>query len=123
MGLIIITIIFLILSIILIIYGKRKYNIAEEIGIFILMCTIIVGVIEGIFLITIPVYEIDFKAKYQAVREIENNKNDMRDTNYTNNLIEINKMIIGQRIMIDNKWIGIFYSKEIANLDLLGKEE
>ncbi len=124
MGLIIITIIFLIISIILIIYGRCKYNFAEEIGVFILTCTMIVGLIEGLILIWFkPVDEIEFKSKYQTVKEMKNNRDDMRDTNYTKNLIEINETITTERIMIDNKWIGIFHSKEISDLELLGKTE
>ncbi len=79
----------------------------------------------GIELITLGFKPIDykkFKVEYDVVRETITNSADMRDTNYTQKLIELNTEIMTNREWKDNLWVGIYYNEKIAELDLLRKE-
>lgn len=79
----------------------------------------------GVELITLGLKPIDykkFKVEYNVVRETITNSADMRDTNYTQKLIELNTEIMTNREWKDNIWVGIYYNEDIAELELLKKE-
>jgi hypothetical protein len=90
---------------------------------------LLLSIVSGIFLIielgTIVVKPFDyqtFKIEYETVTEIMTSSEDIRDTNYTMKIIEINEEIKRNQAYIDNPWVSIFYNKDIANMELLVKE-
>ena len=64
-----------------------------------------------------------FIVKYETLKEIKTSSIDIRDTNYTQLLIEINKTIRENKEFINDFWIGIYYNKDIANVEYINKEE
>lgn len=69
-----------------------------------------------------PIFYKNFKIKYETLKYTETSSIDIRDTNYTQKIIEINETIRSHREYINSKWFGIFHSKDIANMEYLNKE-
>jgi ABC-type dipeptide/oligopeptide/nickel transport system permease component len=91
-------------------------------GITLSMFSGLLLIIELIILISKPLDYKNFKIEYETTTEIITFSDDIRDTNYTMKIIEINEEIKRNREYIDSPWIGIFYNKDIANMKLLNKE-
>ena len=70
-----------------------------------------------------PINYKNFKIQYDTITEMQTAKNDIRDAEYTKNLIEINNEIKTNREYINSKWVGIFYNKKIAEMEILNKGE
>lgn len=122
MIILIITIILLILGIALFIIGIKTWEeVSSTIGGMLIFITFIVLVAEGLILILKPLDYKKFITKYETVTETITNENDVRDTDYTKMIIDINKEIRTNRKFIDSKWIGIFYDKDIAEMELINK--
>ena len=85
------------------------------------LCFVIAFVAEITLILVKPINYRDFKIEYDTVKQITTSFEDIRDTNYTMKLIEINQKINLHRAYIDSKWIGIFFNKKIAELELLEK--
>lgn len=83
---------------------------------------VIVLIVEIILLCIKPIDYKNFKIKYETIKEMTTSASDVRDATYTEKLIEINEEIKKNREFINNDFIGIFYHKEIANMELLGKK-
>jgi hypothetical protein len=79
-------------------------------------------IVEIILLCIKPIDYKHFKIKYETIKEMTTSASDVRDATYTEKLIEINEEIKKNREFINNDFIGIFYNKEIANMELLGKK-
>ena len=77
--------------------------------------------IEFTMLISKPIEYKNFKIEYDVVKETITSPEDIRDTNYTQKLIEINTKIKTNREYKDSMWCGIFFNKKIADLELLQK--
>ena len=77
--------------------------------------------IEFTMLISKPIEYKNFKIEYDVVKETITSPEDIRDTNYTKKLIEINTKIKTNREYKDSMWCGIFFNKKIADLELLQK--
>ena len=122
MLLLIISIFLFILSIIFIYIGTDSYE--DWLGIIGVCLALVIGVsliIEISILIFKPIDYKNFKIEYDVVKETITNSEDIRDTNYTQKLIEINTEISKHKEYIDSCWIGIFFNKNIAQLELLEK--
>jgi len=92
-------------------------------GVFLFITNICILIAIILLLIIKPLICENFIVKYETLKETVTVSNDIRDTNYTQKLIEVNQEINCNKKFINNKWIGIFYSKRIAELDLLSREE
>ena len=120
-----ITIILAILGIVMFIIGEKswEYDNFLIIGVILLMVTSIALLIEIISIILKPINYKNFKIQYDTITEMQTSKNDIRDAEYTKNLIEINNEIKTNREYINSKWVGIFYNKKIAEMKILNKGE
>ena len=63
----------------------------------------------------------EFRIQYDTIKQMSTYSDDIRDTNYTLKIIEINTKINRERAYIDSNWIGILMNKKIADLELLEK--
>lgn len=126
MIILILTIILLVIGIMCLVHYFRSDNYFTDvyllIGLIFLLIFGIVLLIEGILLLYKPLDYTDFKIKYETVSELSTSKEDIRDATYTMQLIEINNEIRINKEYVNNPWIGIFYNKDIANMQLLNKE-
>lgn len=86
-------------------------------GIALVMITSVFLVVGLIIFSTKVIYYNNFKIEYEEIRNIEANSNDIRDTNYTLKVVDINKEIELNKKYCNNLWIGIYYNKHIANLE------
>ena len=105
-----------------IIYDKNYSD-----GCLVLGCTcLIVGVSSLLAMIIIlsskPLEYTNFKIKYDTLKNMITDKDDIRDATFTNNLLEINKDILTCRAYINSNWIGVFYNKNICDAELLSKD-
>lgn len=125
MIILIITIILVILGIVMVIIGDKswEYAVFLIIGAILITATSTVLLCEIIIIIIKPIAYKDFKIQYETITEIQTSKNDIRDAEYTKNLIEINNKIKTNREYINSKWVGIFYNKKIAEMEILNKGE
>lgn len=110
-----------ILSIVFIYVGNNDYEkeIFLYIGVGLIIVAITFLIAEFVTLICKPIEYKNFKIEYEVVKETITNPEDLRDANYTQNLIELNKKIKMNKEYKDNIWFGIFFNKKIAELDLL----
>lgn len=92
-------------------------------GVFLFITNICILIVLILLLIVKPLIYENFIVKYETLKETITASNDIRDTNYTQKLIEINEEINTNKRFINNKWIGIFCSKKVAELELVSKEE
>jgi hypothetical protein len=127
MILLISTIILIALGIVAILdYKKQNWFEANEFQCVAGMMEAVVGTLFLLMeLLIIGVKPLDyknFKIKYETITETITSSEDIRDTNYTMKIIEINEEIKRNREYVDSPWIGIFYNKDIANMELLEKE-
>lgn len=125
MIILIITIILAILGIVMVIIGEKswEYDTFLIIGAILLMVTSMALLIEIPIIILKPINYKNFKIQYDTITEMQTSKNDIRDAEYTKNLIEINNEIKTNREYINSKWVGIFYNKKIAEMEILNKGE
>lgn len=125
MIILIITIILAILGIVMAIIGNKswRYEVFLIIGVILLMVTSIALLCEIGVIISKPIDYKNFKIQYDTITEMQTSKNDIRDAEYTKNLIEINNEIKTNREYINSKWVGIFYNKKIAEMKILNKGE
>lgn len=79
-------------------------------------------VLEIFFIILKPVDYKNFKAQYEVIKEMTTESDDLRDINYTEKIIEINTEIRANRELKDSFMVGVFYNKDIAELELLSKD-
>lgn len=123
MLLLILSILLFILSILFIYIGNddwdKEWLLYFGIGLIIIM--IISLIIEFTMLISKPIEYKNFKIEYDVVKESITSSEDIRDTNYTQKLIEINTKIKANKEYKNDLWIGIFFNKKIADLELLQK--
>lgn len=123
MLILIFSILLFILSIVFIYIGNddwdKEWLLYFGIGLIIIM--IISLIIEFTMLISKPIEYKNFKIEYDVVKETITSSEDIRDTNYTQKLIEINTKIKTNREYKDSIWRGIFFNKKIADLELLQK--
>ena len=123
MLILIFSILLFILSVVFIYIGNDDWE--EEwlvyFGIGLIIIMIISLTIEFKILICKPIEYKNFKIEYDVVKETITSSEDIRDTNYTQKLIEINTKIKTNREYKDNIWCGIFFNKKIAELELLQK--
>jgi hypothetical protein len=119
MIILILTIMLLITGIILNIFNESEWSML--LGIFLDLVAVIAITIDLSLLAVKPANYKYFKIKYDTIQEMQTSSEDVRDATYTQNLIEINEEIKINREYVDNIWIGIFYNKDIANLELLNK--
>lgn len=123
MLLLILSILLFILSIVFIYIGNDDWD--KEwllyFGIGLIMIMSISLIIEFTMLISKPIVYKNFKIEYDVVKETITSSEDIRDTNYTQKLIEINTKIKTNREYKDSIWCGIFFNKKIADLELLQK--
>ena len=123
MLLLILSILLFILSIVFIYIGNgdwdKEWLLYFGIGLIIIM--IMSLIIEFTMLISKPIEYKNFKIEYDVVKETITSSEDIRDTNYTQKLIEINTKIKTNREYKDSIWCGIFFNKKIADLELLQK--
>ena len=89
----------------------------------IILCTIctIDIIVSTIILIMKPISYKNFKIKYDTLKDTITSSDDIRDATFTKDLIEVNTEINKCRAYIDSKWIGIFFNKEMCELELLEK--
>lgn len=117
------TIVLIVLSVVFIYIGNNDWD--KEwlfyVGIALIIIMIISLTIEFAMLINKPIEYKNFKIEYDVVKETITSSEDIRDTNYTQKLIEINTKIKTNREYKDNIWCGIFFNKKIADLELLQK--
>lgn len=125
MIILIITIILAILGIVMVIIGDKSWDheVFLIIGAILITATSTVLLCEIIIIISKPIDYKDFKIQYETITEMQTSKNDIRDAEYTKNLIEINNEIKTNREYINSKWVGIFYNKKIAEMEILNKGE
>lgn len=125
MIILIITIILAILGIVMVIIGNKswRYEVFFMIGVILIIVTSIVLLCEIGVIISKPIDYKNFKIQYETITEMQTSKNDIRDAEYTKNLIEINNEIKTNREYINSKWVGIFYNKKIAEMEILNKGE
>lgn len=123
MIIIIIMIVTLILGILLCYLGEKDYwsEWKTFVGIFNLVISIILILVVSVLLISKPIDYKKFKAKYESIKETMTKTNDVRDATYTIKIIEVNEEIRNCRMMINSKWVGIFYNKRICDMELLTK--
>lgn len=98
----------------------------EFLGILGTILTFSAGLLIILSLIHIFTKPLDYKhfiVKYETLKEIKTSSIDIRDTNYTQLLIEINNTIRENKEFINDFWIGIYYNKDIANVEYIAKEE
>lgn len=86
-------------------------------GIVLVMVTSVVLVVSLIIFSTKTIYYNNFKIEYEEIKNIETSSSDIRDTNYTLKVVDINKEIELNKKYCNNSWIGIYYNKYIANLE------
>ena len=123
--------IFLIIIIILSIVGiiftylgnlDWRYDTFLFLGMLLDIFTGLTLLIMGMVILFKPYDYKQFKIEYETVQAMITTSEDVRDTNYTQKLIEINTEINTNKEFINNPWIGLFYNKQIAELELLNKE-
>lgn len=124
MIIIIIMIVLLITGILLCYLGEKDYTSEWKtvVGCINLYISLILILIISVLLLSKPVEYKKFKAKYESIKETITKTNDVRDATYTIKIIEVNEEIRNCRMMINSKWIGIFYNKRICDMELLEKE-
>lgn len=125
MIILIITIILVILGIVIAIIGDKswEHEVFLIIGVILITVTSTVLLCEIIVIISKPIDYKNFKIQYETITEMQTSKNDIRDAEYTKNLIKINNKIKTNREYINSKWLGIFYNKKIAKMEILNKGE
>ena len=96
------------------IYGNDNLYI---LGIVLVMITSVFLVVSLIIFSTKTIYYNNFKIEYEEIKNIETSSSDIRDTNYTLKVVDINKEIELNKKYCNNSWIGIYYNKYIANLE------
>ena len=79
-------------------------------------------IVELVFLSLKPVTYKNFKIKYDIIKETMTSKDDIRDAEFTNQLIEVNQTIRSCNEYKDSMWISIFQNKKICEMELLKKE-
>lgn len=125
MGVIIIEIILFIIGIILCIWGS---NVFDGVGRLIIGMALVAFIglalfVELIVILFKPLDYKNFKIEYETIKQTITTSQDIRDTNYTQKMIEINTEINVNKEFSDNQWVGIFYSKQIGELEMLKKGE
>ena len=90
-------------------------------GVGLVIVSVISLIIMIFSLIFKPVEYKNFKIEYDTIKQMETCSEDIRDTNYTLKIIELNTEINRNRAYLDSEWIGIFMNKKIADLELLKK--
>lgn len=103
-------------------FGDDIYDNYDMYGVCIITFDLIILTTEIIFLIIKPMDYTNFKIEYDVIKDTITSPEDIRDTNYTQKLIEINTEIQKNREWKDNIIIGLFYNEKIAELELLVKE-
>ena len=117
--------------------GKYIYDnsgifeyIKEKIGLIILIIGSFIVIISFSILLCLipinlllPVKEREFKVDYNSVKEMQTLSTDLRDASYTKELLKINKKINEAREFCNDPFWGCINSKEIANYELLTKED
>ena len=93
----------------------------EPIGILLCAICTIGTIVSTIILIMKPISYKNFKIRYDTLKATITSSDDVRDATFTKDLIEVNTEINKCRAYIDSKWIGIFFNKEMCELELLGK--
>lgn len=86
-------------------------------GIALVMITSVFLVVALMIFSTKIIYYNNFKIEYEEIKNIETSSTDIRDTNYTLKVVDINKEIELNKKYCNNFWIGIYYNKYIANLE------
>lgn len=86
-------------------------------GMALVMITSVFLVAALIIFSTKIIYYNNFKIEYEEIKNIETSSTDIRDTNYTLKVVDINKEIETNKRYCNNFWIGIYYNKHIANLE------
>ena len=86
-------------------------------GIALVMITSVFLVVALMIFSTKIIYYNNFKIEYEEIKNIETSSTDIRDTNYTLKVVNINKEIELNKKYCNNFWIGIYYNKDIANLE------
>ncbi len=125
MGVIIIEIILFVIGIILCIWGSNDF---DGVGRLIIGMTLVAFIglalfVEFIVILLKPLDYKNFKIEYETIKQTITTSQDIRDTNYTQKIIEINTEINVNKEFSDNQWVGIFYSKQIGELEILKKGE
>lgn len=125
MGVIIIEIILFVIGIILYIWGSNDF---DGVGRLIIGMTLVAFIglalfVEFIAILLKPLDYKNFKIEYETIKQTITTSQDIRDTNYTQKIIEINTEINVNKEFSDNQWVGIFYSKQIGELEILKKGE
>lgn len=103
-------------------FSNNIFDYYEMYGGCIITFALIILAIEIILLIIKPIDYANFKIEYDVIKDTITSSEDIRDTNYTQKLIEINTEIQKNREWKDNIIIGLFYNEKIAELELLVKE-
>lgn len=91
------------------------------IGILLCIICTIGTIVSATLLIIKPISYKNFKIRYDTLKDTITSSDDVRDATFTKDLIEVNTEINKCRAYIDSKWIGIFFNKEMCELELLGK--
>ena len=86
-------------------------------GISLVIITSVFLVVALIIFSTKIIYYNNFKIEYEEIKNLETSSTDIRDTNYTLKVVDINKEIELNKKYCNNFWIGIYYNKDIANLE------
>ena len=123
MLILIFSILLFILSVVFIYIGNGDWDKESlfDVGIALIIIMTIFLTFEFAMLIIKPIKYKNFKIEYDVVKETITSSEDIRDTNYTQKLIEINTTIKTNREYKDSIWCGIFFNKKIADLELLQK--
>lgn len=123
MIILIIEIILLMISIGMVIIGVRNYlDITPILGSILALLLGIALVAEFAIFLAKPLDYKKFKIEYETVKEMATSPSDIRDTNYTQKIIEINLEINKNKEFINSPWVGIFYNRRISELELIKKE-
>lgn len=117
----ILPIIGVIVGIVILIFHKDMDDFLDFIGCCLVFTGIIILILELILLALKPIDYEDFKAEYEVLKNTITNEDDIRDTNITQKMIDINQKITFTRNLKDNLWIGIFQPEGIAEFELLEK--
>ena len=117
------TIVLIVLSVVFIYIGNNDWDKdwLLVVGLILIVAMSICLITEIGALIYKPVEYKSFKIEYDVVKETITSPEDIRDTNYTQKLIEINTKIKTNREYKDSIWLGIFSNERIADLELLQK--
>ena len=125
MGIIIIEIFLLIIGFVFCIWGSNIFDGTGRliIGMALIFFVGLALLTEFIIILFKPLDYKNFKIEYETIKQTITTSQDIRDTNYTQKIIEINTEINVNKEFSDNQWVGVFYNKQIAELELLNKGE